>query len=164
MNHLGHNCALIKYGSVYHKILGKWSFHMMSPKLEISWPCLRDDFRVPSYQLSAIILWRGRWGVATTDPWDGWIYIYIYRYTYVYIYIYNMSSHTHGDSVWLAKLVKLDSTAAHGNRLRPSAAKAHTLQVAGSPQVPLWDLMKQWTQILAETWRNLDETWLNPIS
>ena len=74
MNHLGHNCALIKYGSVYHKILGKWSFHMMSPKLEISWPCLRDDFRVPSYQLSAIILWRGRWGAATIDPWDGWVW------------------------------------------------------------------------------------------
>ena len=65
------------------------------------------------------------------------MYIYMYIYVYIYNYIYNMSSHTHGDSVWLAKLVKLDSTAAHGNRLPPSAAKAHTLQVAGSPQVPL---------------------------
>ena len=68
---------------------------------------------------------------------DEYIYIYIYTDIHMCIYIYNMSSHTHGDSVWLAKLVKLDSTAAHGNRLRPSAAKAHTLQVAGSPQVPL---------------------------
>ena len=66
-----------------------------------------------------------------------YVYIYIYICVYIYNYIYNMSSHTHGDSVWLAKLVKLDSTAAHGNRLPPSAAKAHTLQVAGSPQVPL---------------------------
>ena len=90
-----------------------------------------------------------------------YIYIYIeiyisYVYIYVYIYIYTIWARIHMVTVYglqnWSNLILQPPTATGSRHLLQRHIPCKWL----ARGVPLWNLMKQWTQNLAETWRNLD--------